>query len=312
MNDFEMVSGIHKVSMGRPPPGVTAGVAFLQLQEADDTDMGPFLAMLEESVAELAGSVLRIIKERYREERLIYTVGANRKYQVRAFNASELSGAVDVLPVAESSFPWSKTARQSMMLSLATTMPQLFTDAETGQFDTARFARLLPIGGLESFAQSEDIDTNEALNEEAEFREGDNMPQVGWWQNHQVHFNQHVRILKSSEFKDWEEQRQQAYLAHVQETMQARDAKAAEAAQMNAMAQGNAPKELYQQGGPGGGEMVPPPGEVPPEEMMAEMGVPPEMDPAMMEALMAQERPPAERGLEPNVSGIDEEGSLIV
>lgn len=253
LNDFERISGIHKVSMGSAPPGVTAGVAFLQLQEADDTDLGPFLAMLERSVASLAGSVLRIVQERYREERLVYITGKNNRYMVRAFQGSDLTGAIDVVPVAESAFPWSKTARQSMILTLAQTMPQMFQDPETGMFDTAKFARLLPVGGLEHIAGNEDLDIQEALREEEVFSEmmngEEDLPQPQFWQNHSVHFQQHVRTLKSGEFEDWPEEAKAAFIAHVKQTMEMRDQKSKEAAQMNAIAQGNAPKEVYQQTG---------------------------------------------------------------
>jgi hypothetical protein len=232
LDDYQLVGGIHQVSMGAPPPGVTAGVAFLQLQEADDTDLGPFLAMLEECIAELAGAVLQIIKERYTDERLVYVAGPNRKFQVRAFRGADLEGAVAVVPVVESSFPWSKTAKQSMLLTLAQQMPELFQDPETGQFDRPRFARMLPIGGLDQFANSEDIDVQEALNEEDLFAsfglEGRQAPQVEWWQNHEVHFNQHVRLLKSGSHLKWSPEAQQLFVAHVQETMQARDQKRAE------------------------------------------------------------------------------------
>jgi hypothetical protein len=232
MEDYQLVSGIHRVSMGAPPPGVTAGVAFLQLQEADDTDLAPFLTMLEESVAELAGYFLRIVQERYTDERIAYVAGPNRQYQVRAFTGADLKGAVAVVPVAESSFPWSKTAKQSMLLTLAQQMPSLFSDPETGMFDRAAFARMLPVGGLDQFAASEDIDVQEALNEEDIFANWDEYgaqyPEVGWWQNHEIHYNQHVRILKTGSHLKWPEPAQEKFMEHVQQTMEARDQKRAE------------------------------------------------------------------------------------
>ena len=221
LNDFELVSGIHKVSFGRPPPGVTAGVAFLQLQEADDTDLGPFLAMLEESVAQLASAILKIIRARYTEERLVHVVGPDRRFLVRSFKGADLEGVVDVVPVAESSFPWSKTARQSMLLEMAARLPMLFVDPETGQFDRARFARLLPLGGLESLTAHEDLDVQEALREEEMFErygtESNELPQVEFWQDHEVHYRQHVRLLKSARFRQWPEENQALFIAHVQQ-----------------------------------------------------------------------------------------------
>lgn len=221
MNDIELVGGLHRVSMGRPPPGVTAGVAFLQLQEADDTDLGPFLAMLEESVAQLASAILQIIRERYTEERLIRIASPDRRFLARSFRGADLEGAVDVVPVAESSFPWSKTARQSMLLEMAARLPMLFEDPETGGFDRARFARLLPIGGLDSLASHEDLDIQEAMREEEMFEtfgeESNELPQVEWWQDHQVHYRQHTRVLKSARFREWPAEAQEAFKQHVQE-----------------------------------------------------------------------------------------------
>jgi hypothetical protein len=217
--DWEMVSGIHKASMGTPPPGVTAGVAFLQLQEADDTDLGPFLAMLEESVAELAGSILQIVKNRYSDSRLIYVAGPNRRYTVKAFRGSDIESCVDVIPIAESSMSWSKAARQNMLMEMAKMLPQVFTDPDTGMFDTAKFTNLLPIGGLEPLGQSDDLDVQEAQREEEMFEflgiESNEIPMVEFWQNHVIHSRQHKRTLKSAKFRKWSPQAQEAFKQHV-------------------------------------------------------------------------------------------------
>lgn len=218
--DFETVSSVHGVSQGKTPSGVTAGVAILQLQEADDTDLGPFLAMLEETVAQLASHILRIAKDRYVEERLIHVVGPNRKYLARSFKGADLEGCVDVVPIAESSFPWSRSARQSMLIEMAGQLPDLFIDKDTGTFDKAQFARMLPVGGLESLAQNDDLDVQEALREQEMFRDfgtiSNEMPEVMWWQNHEAHFRQHVQILKSAEYKDWPPEIQMMFEQHCQ------------------------------------------------------------------------------------------------
>lgn len=287
--DFERVSGVHRISMGSPPPGVTSGVAFLQLQEADDTDMGPFLANVEEAVAGLARSVLAIIKARYIDERLAYVAGPDRKYLVRSFRGVDLEGAVDVVPVAESSFPWSKTARQNMLLELAGKMPQLFQDAETGQFDTAKFARQLPIGGLDSFASGNDLDVNEAQREEEIFRnwvEGEgpeSLPMAEFWQNQEVHYNSHALVLKSAEFREWPEEAQQAYLAHVadhdQKRMMARMAGTTSAAGQQMMMEQQQAAAAQQQGGAVG----------PTGEVVQEQGPPPEPAAGTRDSLMPEQ-----------------------
>lgn len=290
LSDFERVAGIHGVSMGKAPPGVTAGVAFLQLQEADDTDLAPFLAGLEESIEDLARAVLQIVKERYREERLLHVVGKNRRYEVRSFTGADLKGAYDVKVVPGSSFPWSEVAKQSMLLNLAGSMPQLWMDEETGAFDKAAFARQLPVAGLESLSASEDIDVQEAEREHEQYKMfagGGMLPQAEWWQNHAVHFNAHVRVLKSASFQEWDPSAQEAFKAHVQQHMQMRDMKIKQAAQLNAMRQGNLPV--------GEGEAAQQMGAVTPEQeleqMSAQQGGELPMDP--MVADLMQDQPPA-------------------
>lgn len=224
--DLERVTGIHKISMGTPPPGVTSGRAFLTLQEADDTDLGPFLEQLEEITAARAWSMLQIIQRRYVDERLIYVVGPDRSYQVRAFKGADLSGVVDVVPQAGSSHPWSQVARQNMLIEIAQAFPFLFEDPDTGGFDRHRLARLLPIAGIDSLYEYEDIDVNEALREEEQFELWDGvdpaaLPRVQPWQNHQIHDRQHTRVLKSAAFQQWHPHAQQAFLHHWRETRQA-------------------------------------------------------------------------------------------
>ena len=219
LNDIEYVGGVHKISMGAPPPGVTAGVAFLQLQEADDTDLGPMLAMMEESVAKLGRAMLTIIGQRYEDERLIYVAGPNRKYMVKSFKGSQLDGVVDVIPVTESSQPWSKVARQSMILDLAKGFPGLFTDPLTGVFDKASLLKHLPIGGLDSMTTDNDLDAQEAKREEEMFEEdGNEYPMVEFWQNHAIHYQVHISKLKSAAFReDWSPEAQQALKTHAQQ-----------------------------------------------------------------------------------------------
>ena len=219
--DFQYITGVHKASMGDPPPGVTSGRAFLTLQEADDSDLGPLTEMWEEAVALLGWLTLQIIQRYYEEERLIHVSGENRRFLVRSFKGADLSSIVDVEPQVGSAFPWSKTAKQSMMIELVQAIPELFTDAETGMFDHERFRRALPIGGEEAVGLAGDLDISEALREEEKFETWDGLmplPIVQPWQNHAIHLRQHGRILKGASFERWDPLLQAAFVAHWIET----------------------------------------------------------------------------------------------
>jgi len=252
--DFELITSMHQITMGKPPPGVTSGRAFLTLQEADDSDLGPFLEMLESSVAQLGWLTIQIIQQFYDEERLLRVSGENNRYRVRAFSGADLTSIVDVEPQSGSAFPWSAVAKQSMMIELAQNIPDLFMDAETGMFDHERFRRLLPVGGNEAVGAGSDLDLSEALREEEEFEMWDGstgeegqpaVPIVMPWQNHQVHLRAHGRVMKGAAFQRWEPENQSAMVGHWIETQTKIIELAMAQAEMEAQATG---------GGEGGSE----------------------------------------------------------
>jgi len=260
--DFERVTGMRAVSQGGTTGGVTAGIAIMQLQEADDADLGPFLASAEEAVADLAGAWLILIKNNYTDERLYYAAGPDRRYMVQSFRASDLEGAVDVIPQAGSSRPGSEVARQAVIMDLAQRFPVLFNDPETGRPDPARFARALQLGGLEAAYESEDGDVAEAMRIEEQISllggmDGMDdstelvMPQP--WQNLAVHYRQHRRTLAGAEWKEWPEEAQMVLQQRFLAVKAAIDQQRVQDAMLLA---GGAPGGMPQEGGePAAGPM---------------------------------------------------------
>jgi hypothetical protein len=52
--------------------------------------------------------------------------------------------------------------------------------------------------------------------------ESNELPMVEWWQNHHVHYNQHVRVLKSAKFREWPRRNQELFKLHVMQHDQMR------------------------------------------------------------------------------------------
>lgn len=230
-NDFELVTGIHRISLGDAPQGVTSGRAFLVLQEADDTDIGPFIHALELAVSEACWMLLQMMQFRYDGERLLRLAGSDRSYQIRAFQGADLEGVADIVPQTGSAFPWSQAARQSALIDLVTALPDLFIDPETGQLDRAKVQRNLIIGGLESGFADADVDYNEVQREHSRFEmfvpdpaapspeeAMAGLPTPQEWQNHAFHLVQHARLLKSAEVDSWHPAAKQALLLHFVDT----------------------------------------------------------------------------------------------
>lgn len=236
--DFQMVTGIHRISMGEAPAGVTSGRAFLVLQEADDTELGPFIQALELAVAETAWILLKMMQRRYEDDRILRTVGKDQSYMIRSFRGADLEGVADIVPQAGSAFPWSQAAKQSALLDLLTAAPALFTDPQTGQLDTAKISRNIMVGGLESGYADADVDYNEVQREHSMFEAfapgpelatlppeqqaaalAQMLPKPEEWQNHVFHLAQHARLLKGAEIRDWSPEAQQAFIQHYHATV---------------------------------------------------------------------------------------------
>ena len=225
---FHQITSLHEVSQGQAPEGITAGRAFLILQEADDTDLGPLTERMEGAVAMLSWHLIQLIQANYDDERLLRITGKHKVYQIRPFMGADLEAVVDVEPVTGSAFPWNKTARQSYVLDMMQVNPALFIDPETGIFDQQRFRDALPVGGEEAIGNAADADVSAALREQDRFLGWDGseetegmlpVPQI--WQNHQIHLRQHAKVLNSATFEDWPPHAQQAFVRHYFATSQA-------------------------------------------------------------------------------------------
>ncbi len=116
--DMQDVSGIHEVSKAQVPSGVRSGLAIQYLQEQDDTRLGPTIARFEEAEGECWNHVLSIVKENYKEPRLIRIIGQNGQIEAFDFKGANISDGMDVIIQAGSAFPLNKVAKQQFVFTL--------------------------------------------------------------------------------------------------------------------------------------------------------------------------------------------------
>jgi hypothetical protein len=87
---IRQLAGQHEVSQGGVPAGVTAASAIGLLQEADNTRLSAPARLGKEALERLSRHVLITMVERYREERLISTLGRDREPQIYALMGSDI------------------------------------------------------------------------------------------------------------------------------------------------------------------------------------------------------------------------------
>jgi hypothetical protein len=222
---IQFIAGTNDIGIGEKPEGVTSGRGFLVLQEATDSLIMPTLLAFEEAKQEIGRRRLILMQRYYTEERTIKIRGERGKWMVRSFKGSDLVDGLDVRVVTGSSFPWSKSARTDVVLSVLQAMPQLANNAQ-GLPDPQKVASMLERGGIEVFEAQSDPDVQEVEREHGLFEAYNPeegclaLPQIGYWQNLPKHLELHYEFVKKSYMRiaDWHPMAQQAFNDHMLET----------------------------------------------------------------------------------------------
>lgn len=226
INDLQMVSAFSELALGKKPEGVSSGRGFLVLQEQVDSVFSPTMFVVENALEEVGRRFLVLAKQYYREERTIRIRGEDGKWEYRSFMQSDLSDSADVQVQIGSSFPWSKSARQDMVLTLIQALPGLVTNPD-GSINKQELARYINTGGIQAFESENDPDEDEIDREHAQFEavsDGEKgVPQPEFWQDHAKHYVGHCDFMKRDygRFLRWKPQAQQLFLQHIEATRQA-------------------------------------------------------------------------------------------
>jgi hypothetical protein len=165
---IQFIAGTNDIGVGEKPEGVTSGRGFLVLQEATDSLIMPTLLAFEEAKQEIGRRRIVLMQRYYSEERTIKVQGERGKWMVKSFKGADLVDGLDVRVVTGSSFPWSKSARTDVVLSVLQAMPQLANN-DQGLPDPQKVASMLERGGIEVFEAQSDPDVQEVEREHGLF-----------------------------------------------------------------------------------------------------------------------------------------------
>lgn len=233
MDKVRQVASLSEIDLGKKPEGVSAGRAFLVMQEVTDSVLGPDLQAWEEGLEEIGRRQLILAQRHYREPRQIAIRGSRGEWEVRSFMGADLVDGLDVRVQVGSTFPWSKAAQWDTRLDLLSTFPNLVMDQQTQMFSEEKFAKFMDTGnsGLAAFETDENADLVEVQREHAMFEVLDpekgeqQVPQVAFWQAHAKHLEAHYDFMKRerARFDRWTPFAQDAFMRHMQETAMAVD-----------------------------------------------------------------------------------------
>lgn len=232
MDKVRLVATLSEAESGKKPEGVSAGRAFLVLQEVTDSVIQPDLEAWEHALEEVGRRMLVLAQRHYREERKIQIRGERGQWEVRSFDGTDLVDGLDVRVQVGSSFPWSKSAQLDTKLTVLKDFPGLVQQPD-GTVDKQAFSKYMDVGayGLSSFESDEDPDLVEIEREHAMFEAfnpdigSQQLPQLAFWQSHPKHLDYHYRFMKRdrARFDRWHPAAQEAFLKHMQLTAGAVD-----------------------------------------------------------------------------------------
>lgn len=188
--DIQDVSGLHEVSKAQVPSGVRSGLAIQYLQEQDDTQLGPIITRYEEAESELWNFTLSIVKENYKELRLIRIIGQNGKVEVFDFKGANISDGMDVIIQAGSAFPANKVAKQQFIMGLW--QNKIIADPR-------QIMKLLEFGSYEEIYEDFATDEKNAQEENQILAQGKDVA-AKYYDDDDIHIYEHMRDVKSNKY----------------------------------------------------------------------------------------------------------------
>lgn len=153
--DWSDIAGIHEVSQGNVPPGVTAATAISYLQEQDETKLSHTVDSIEMGIEKIAQMTLSYVGQFWDAQRVIKVTGADGTFDAMAFKGSDLKGNTDIMIEAGSALPTSRAAKQAMIMDF---MKMGFITPEEG-------LEVLELGGINKIYDRLQVDKKQAQRE---------------------------------------------------------------------------------------------------------------------------------------------------
>lgn len=153
--DWSDIAGIHEVSQGQVPPGVTAATAISYLQEQDETKLSHTVESIESGIEKVAQMTLSYVGQYWDASRTVKVTGLDGTFDAMAFRGSDLRGNTDIKIEAGSALPTSRAAKQALIMDF---MKMGFIQPDEGM-------EVLELGGINKIYDRLQIDKKQAQRE---------------------------------------------------------------------------------------------------------------------------------------------------
>lgn len=200
MRDMEYVAGVSQLSAsGNVPTGVTSGVAIESIKATDDTRLSLTGDHIRNCVRDLSKMWLEIYKEYAEMPRVIHCSGLNAIGNALIWKNDSIN-SYDVEFVAENELLFGEDAQRQRFFE-AFNMG-LFTD-EQGRIPERVKHKALEMMKVGNYSEILNINTLQlqAAQRENAFLENDILPEISEFDDHQIHYEEHLRYILQMHFK---------------------------------------------------------------------------------------------------------------
>ena len=209
--EMQQLSGIYGVSRGEPPAGVKAGVALQFLSEQEQERFNSQVVKWQQYIVDLADWTIRLIGLYYEKDdkRKLQIVGTDTGMdgEIIEFDPEVFKRKFNIRMQKSSALPESKAARSQTALDIKEIAPNTMSDED--------LVEILDIGNVKKFQSKITVNKAAADFETQKIKEGHSTEAPEPYENHLVHYDQHLTAMSDKGFHKWPKSRKKALQDHI-------------------------------------------------------------------------------------------------
>jgi hypothetical protein len=210
LEDMEKTYKIFSITRGSPPPGTRSQAQQLFYAEQQEQRASLFKMKFNNFVVQLDRKTLALCAAKYRnhDERLIRILGADKTWEVKAFNVEDLCSSFNIRISASSALPESRYQRIETLMNLIQVKPDFLSNEQ--------LASMLDFGQVDKFYDQGRIPILAAQREQELLQSGKDVELPERYEDHITHLREHYLFLQTPTFKEAPKERRNVFVEHVE------------------------------------------------------------------------------------------------
>jgi hypothetical protein len=210
---LEQISGVHGVSRGEPPKGITAAVALQYLNDQETERASTDISSDNYFVEAIARMGVAVAGDYYKPDdgRMIRLIGKDGAAEIEAFDTANLSKSYDIRVKGSSALPESKAGKIQRIIEMMQYKPDLLPNEQ--------WVELMEFGNTDQMHSLITEAVRAAESENEDLLQGLEVAEPQDWEDSIIHWRTHVQTMQKRSFKETTPANlQDRFLAHLEIT----------------------------------------------------------------------------------------------